>query len=140
MLIFWKKMLIPAKLKVYFLKLHICVYLRIKCPVSSKVLTRFRQGVVLTPLPQLQNKPMKSSPILGLIWVKNWVYNLERETITFREEMKLLYENMKISFFQILFLYLHPWWRSWIKITAFLWTLLFILYSFRYFCKFWNVF
>ena len=32
---------------VYFLKLHICVYLRTKFQVSSIILTSFRQGVIL---------------------------------------------------------------------------------------------
>ena len=37
-------------LKVYFLKLHKCVYLRAKFQVSSIILTSFRQGISLPRL------------------------------------------------------------------------------------------
>ena len=53
MLIVCKKMLTSAKLrmpwyqKVYFLKLHVCVYLRTKFEVFSLILTSFKQGVIL---------------------------------------------------------------------------------------------
>ena len=40
-----------------------CVYVRTKFQVSSIILTSFKQ-VVIFPLPQ--NKPLKSSPRLGL--------------------------------------------------------------------------
>ena len=36
-------------LKGIFLKLHMCVYLRTKFQVSSIILTRFSQGVILSP-------------------------------------------------------------------------------------------
>ena len=48
-------MLTSAKLReswyqnVYFLKLHMCVYLRIKLEGSSITLTSFRQGLILQP-------------------------------------------------------------------------------------------
>ena len=41
-----------------------CVCLRVKFQVSSKVLTSLRMGVNLHPLPQ--NKSLKSPPRLGL--------------------------------------------------------------------------
>ena len=53
--------------KVYFLKLHMCVYLRAKSEVSRIILTSFRQGVTLPPPPPpLQNKPLKSPHKLGI--------------------------------------------------------------------------
>ena len=64
-------MLTSAKLrgpwyhKVYFLKLHMCVYLRTKFQVSSIILRSFRQGVILPPLPA-QYELLKSPPRLGL--------------------------------------------------------------------------
>ena len=65
MLIFCKKILTSAKLreplhqKVYFLKLHMYVYLRTKFYVSSRILTSFRQDVVPPPttLKQAPKKP-----------------------------------------------------------------------------------
>ena len=70
MLIFCKKMLTSAKLsgpwyqKVYFLKLHMCVYLRTKFEVSSIILTSFKQRGYFTPpflpSPPTQNLPLKS--------------------------------------------------------------------------------
>ena len=48
---------------VYFLKLHMCVYLRTKFKVSSIILTSFRQWSNFTS--PLQNKPLKSLPRLG---------------------------------------------------------------------------
>ena len=47
--------------KLYFLKLHMRVYLRTKFQVSSITLTSFRG--VNSPPPQ--NGPLKSAPILG---------------------------------------------------------------------------
>ena len=47
----------------YFLKLHICVYVRIKSQFSIIILTSFRLGIVLAPPPQ--NEPLKHSPRLG---------------------------------------------------------------------------
>ena len=41
------------------------LYLLTKFQVSSIILTSFRQGVILTPLP-LQNEPLKSPPRLRL--------------------------------------------------------------------------
>ena len=72
---FQKEMLTSAKLKgswyykVYFLKLHMCAYLRTKFLVSSIIQTRFRQSECrveerVIPLPQ--NGPLKSPPRLGL--------------------------------------------------------------------------
>ena len=49
--------------KVYFLKLHICVYLRIKFQVSSIILTSFREGVIL------KTETLKCPPTLGLIFL-----------------------------------------------------------------------
>ena len=49
-MLFLPKMVRSAKLsgywyqKTYFVKLHICVYLRTKFQVSSKILTTLRQG------------------------------------------------------------------------------------------------
>ena len=66
---FCKKMLTLAKLrrprhwKVYFLKLHIGVYLCAKLEVSSIILTSFRRGVILPP-PKTNH--LKSPPRLGL--------------------------------------------------------------------------
>ena len=51
--------------KVYFLKLHMGVYLRAKFPYSSVILTSFRQGANFT-LPLPQNEPLKSPPRLRL--------------------------------------------------------------------------
>ena len=65
-----KKMLASAKLreprykKLYFLKLHIDVYLPAKFEVSSIILTSFRQGGGNSPHTP-QNKPLKSPPRLG---------------------------------------------------------------------------
>ena len=42
------------------------VYLRAKFEVSSIILTGFRQGVILPPLPPPQNEPLRSPPRLGL--------------------------------------------------------------------------
>ena len=56
MLIFWKKNLMLAKLrwsrcqKVYFLKLHMCLYIRTNFQVSSIILTSFRIANI-TPSP-----------------------------------------------------------------------------------------
>ena len=52
--------------EVYFLKLHMGVYLRVKFEVSSIILTGFRQGVILHPPSTPQNEPLKSPPRLGL--------------------------------------------------------------------------
>ena len=46
------------------MKLRIGVYLRSKFEVSSIILTRFRQVVLLAPPPP--NEPLKSPPRLGL--------------------------------------------------------------------------
>ena len=57
---------------VYFLKMHICVYIRTKLQVSSIILLGFRQGkgVILSthppPLLPLKNKPLESPSRLGL--------------------------------------------------------------------------
>ena len=62
------KMRGPRHYKVYFLKLHMGVYLHAKFEVSSIVLTSFRQGggVILPPFPPPQNELLKSPPRLGL--------------------------------------------------------------------------
>ena len=66
MFVIWGNFLIEKK-KIYiyiffFLKLHICVYLRNKFQVSNIILTSLdRAG---SPPPQ--NKPLKSPPRLGL--------------------------------------------------------------------------
>ena len=54
---------------VYFLKLHMGVYLRTKFEVSSVILTGFRRGGGnFTPTPShLKTKPLKSSSRLGLM-------------------------------------------------------------------------
>ena len=57
----------PWHKKVYFLKLHMSVYLHTKFQVSNSILTSFRQGNSPPPLPQTQNEPLKSPPRLGLI-------------------------------------------------------------------------
>ena len=57
----------PWHKKVYFLKLHMSVYLHNKFQVSSSILTSFKQGNFTPPLPQTQNEPLKSPPRLGLI-------------------------------------------------------------------------
>ena len=58
MLIFSKKNADVSKIKralvLKGMKLHMCVYLRAKFQVSSIILTSFRQGVVLRPLPHLK--------------------------------------------------------------------------------------
>ena len=41
--------------KVYFVKLHMCLYLRIKFQVSSIILANFKQGVVLAPISNSNN-------------------------------------------------------------------------------------
>ena len=58
-------------LKVYFLKLHMCMYLRAKFEVSSIILTSFRKElgggergwVILSP--PTQNEPLKRPTRLG---------------------------------------------------------------------------
>ena len=62
----------PRHLKVYFLKLHLGVYLRAKFEVSSIILTRFRPGgwEVILPLNLPQNEPLKSLPRLGLRYIE----------------------------------------------------------------------
>ena len=63
----------PLVLKVYFLRLNMCLYLRIKFQVSNVTLTSyFRQrgggggaNLTLPPSPQ-QNEPLKSPARLGL--------------------------------------------------------------------------
>ena len=52
--------------KVYFLKLHMGLYLRVKFEVPSIILTSFRQGGGNFTLPLPQNEPLKSPPRLGL--------------------------------------------------------------------------
>ena len=44
-----------------------CVYLRAKFEVSSIILTSFRQGVILPPSPQPQNKPLKSLKVVRVV-------------------------------------------------------------------------
>ena len=61
--------------KVYFLKLHMCVYFRTKLEISNLILTSFKQGVILSPPCPPQNKHLKSPPRLGLNW---WHLNLNR--------------------------------------------------------------
>ena len=46
----------PRHQKVYFLKVHMVLYLRAKCEVSSIILTSFRQNV----LPKLNERPGRS--------------------------------------------------------------------------------
>ena len=74
-----KKLLTKTKLKksrhekVYFLKMHICVYIRTKLQVSNIILQSFRkrEGVILStptpphPLPP-KNKPLENPPKLWL--------------------------------------------------------------------------
>ena len=55
---------------VYFLKLNMCVYLRVKFEVSGLILTIFRQGLILLPHPPPQNKILKLQLRLGSIWKK----------------------------------------------------------------------
>ena len=68
MLFFSKKVLTSVNLrgpwyqKIYFLKLHICVYLRAKFQVSTIILTSIRQGVILPPTTSEQT-PKKSTQI-----------------------------------------------------------------------------
>ena len=70
--IFCKNVLTSAKLreprhyKVYFIKLHMGVYLRAKFEVSSIILISFRQVGNFTPPPLPQNEPLKSAPRSGL--------------------------------------------------------------------------
>ena len=45
---------------------YVCVYLRTKLQGSSLILPSFRQGQFYSPLPPLQNEPLKSSLRLGL--------------------------------------------------------------------------
>ena len=52
-----------------------CVYVRAKFEVSSKLLTSFRLGVILPPPPQPQNEPLKSPPRLLLTYIINCVYS-----------------------------------------------------------------
>ena len=50
---------------VYFLKLHMGVYIRAKFEASSIILTSFRQGVILPPPPpppRLKMNPYKARP------------------------------------------------------------------------------
>ena len=54
----------PWNKKVYFLKLHMRVYLHTEFQVSSSILTSFRREFCHPPLPQTQNKPQKSPPRL----------------------------------------------------------------------------
>ena len=57
----------PRHYKVYFLKLHMGVYLRAKFEVSSITLIGLRQGEgVILPPPPPQNEPLKSPPRLEL--------------------------------------------------------------------------
>ena len=90
MLTFCKKcFLTSAKLrvswywKVYFLKLHMYVYLYAKFQVSSIILTGFRQRDNLSPP---QNEPLKSPPRLGL--------SISGKQ---RERVKFIGRNSKIS-------------------------------------------
>ena len=63
-------MLTSAKLrgpwyeKVYFLKLHMSVYLRAKFQVSSITLTSFRKGDNFTPHPTSKRTPKKLTQIM----------------------------------------------------------------------------
>ena len=63
-------MLTSAKLrelwiyKVYFVKLNMCLHLRTKSQLSSVILTRFRQGVVLPPFPSSKQTPKKAFEII----------------------------------------------------------------------------
>ena len=52
----------PRYYKVYFLKLNMGVYLRVKFEVSSIILTGFRQGVILLP-PTSKRTPQKPTQI-----------------------------------------------------------------------------
>ena len=77
-MLFLPKMVRSAKLsgywyqKTYFVKLHICVYLRTKFQVSSKILTTLRQGrgwwgggrgnCLLPPPPDLKTNSQKTYP------------------------------------------------------------------------------
>ena len=62
-LLFWVKVpfLVPLLKGVYFLKLHMCVYLRTKFQVSSVILTSLRQGVILPPSHTAKRTPKKST-------------------------------------------------------------------------------
>ena len=66
---FVQKMLTPAKFrelliyKSYFVKLNMCLHLRIESQVSSVILTRFRQGVVLPPFPSSKQTPKNAFEI-----------------------------------------------------------------------------
>ena len=64
-------------LKIYFLKLHMCVYLRMKFKICSVILTNFRQeGLILRP--PRQNKPLKiPTRIEWKIVLIKWLYHRE---------------------------------------------------------------
>ena len=49
---------------VYFLKLHVYVYVRAKFQISCIILTRFWQGGVIPPPPQLKTNPKKPTQIM----------------------------------------------------------------------------
>ena len=78
MLIFYKKILTSAKLrgswyqKVYFLKLHMDLYLRTKFQVSSIIVTTFSRGrgggLFYAPSHTPENGLLKGPPRLGLIY------------------------------------------------------------------------
>ena len=57
------KMRGPRHYKVYFLKLHMGVYLHAKFEVSSIILTGFRQGGNFTPPPTSKRTPKKPTQI-----------------------------------------------------------------------------
>ena len=73
MLIFCKKFADIKKiknvlvLKVYFLKSHMCLYLRTKFEVSKHNSNEFQTRLNFTSFPPPQNEPLKSTPRLVLI-------------------------------------------------------------------------
>ena len=92
MLIFWKETLISAKLRgflytrVYFPNLHMCVYLRTTCQVSSIILSSFRQVILAPPGKRTQKK-------LTLIMV-----SFSNQVSARRENQFLFYNQIKSTF------------------------------------------
>ena len=72
------------------------VYAHSKFEVHRIIVTGFRQGLILTPLPQPQNEPLKSPPRLGLgLPNTNWgfIWNTKYYII---ENHKMMLLNKRI--------------------------------------------